>query len=276
MKNLNIRKRFISLLLAGSLSLIPFTSLATSYETGIDLVDDEVTYEYNPDITYEDWFKVQKGAYFADLLYEDCLNYLPPFMLNQFRTTNWNILLVGSKTWLKNNWGISGQGGCYYDRRTIGVEAYYRGESILTMFNKYGADPEYLENTDLVTMNYLQIRSAIFHECGHMLDYYYKYTDNNTWNRIYKEEKEFVPNLSSRYWEGMTNGTYNLKKNYEFWATCFEAYILCREDLQTYCPQAYEYINNIVYEKEMEFEENHPEYDYFNLRGEQNEESKTK
>lgn len=55
----------------------------------------------------------------------------------------------------------------------------------------------------------------------------------------------------------MVNGTYNLKKNYEFWATCFEAYILCREDLQTYCPKAYEYINNIVYQKEKEFEETH-------------------
>ena len=70
--------------------------------------------------------------------------------------------------------------------------------------------------------------------------------------------------MSSRYWEGMTKGTLNLKQSYEFWATCFEAYILCRDDLKKNCPMAYKYMHNIIYKLEKEYEEKHPEYNYYN------------
>ena len=267
MKNLKLNKKLLAMLLAGSIALTPISSLAGSYVSGIDLNDDIEEYQYDPekDYGYEDWFKPYKTSCYTDLLYTDLMEKLPPFMIDLFRTTKWNIKLV-NKGWLSYNWGVNGRGACYYEKRTIAVEGFYRGKDLVKLYQERHCDQEYLDNTDLVTLNYLAIRSAIFHECGHMLDYNYKYTNKKEWNRIYAAEKGNANYMSSRYWEGMTSGTYNLKYNYEFWATCFEAYILCREDLQEYCPQAYEYIHNIVYTREKEFEETHPEYDYYHER----------
>ena len=277
MKNLKLNKKLLSMLLASSIALTPISSLAGSYESGIDLEDDITLYENLPleEQTYEPWFMCYHDTCWGDLIYNDIQEKLPPFLMNYIKENKWKIRLVNDG-WMYYNMHFRARGCTIYDEKKAVVEGFYRGEDLVKKYQDWGCDQEYLDNTDLVTLGYLAVRSNVFHEIGHLFDDNFILTRNPKWGEIYQEEKMNANGMSSRYWEGMTQGTLNLKYRYEFWATCFEAYILCREDLKECCPKAYEYMNNIIYEKEMKFEETHPEYDYFNLRGEQNEESKTK
>ena len=269
--NLKINKKFISLILAGVISLTQVNSLAKGYESGIDLEDDIKIYENLPleEQTYEKWFRCFHDTCWGDLIYKDILELLPPYLLNYIKENDWKIRLVHAG-WMYYQIHTSARGGTFYSNRTAAVEGFYRGEDLVKLYQKWGVDQEYLDNTDLVTLGYLAVRSNVFHEIGHIFNMRigtsdsYKYSRTEEWHKIYEEEKMNANGMSSRYWEGMTQGTLNLKTTYEFMSTCFEAYILCRDDLKECCPKAYEYIHNIIYTEEKKFEKEHPEYDYYN------------
>lgn len=272
--NLKInKKKILSLLMAGTLALSPVTSLSGSYESGIDLEDDITLYENIPRVeqTYEPWFMCYDGTCWGDLIYQDIQDLLPPYLLNYIKEKKWKIRLV-PKGWMYYQIHMDARGGTFYREKKAAVEGFYRGEDLVKLYQKWGCDQEYLDNTDLVTLGYLAVRSNVFHEIGHIFNERigtsgsYKYSRTKEWREIYEEEKMNANGMSSRYWEGMTQGILNLKSTYEFMSTCFEAYILCRDDLKECCPKAYEYIHNIIYTEEKKFEEEHPEYDYYNER----------
>lgn len=88
--------------------------------------------------------------------------------------------------------------------------------------------------------NRKKAESAIVHEVGHAIDYSYGFTSNSqTFNDIFVIEHNNV----SSFWKTHHNNT---DTAVEYFAEAFQIYVQQPENLQTYCPQTYEYIQNIV------------------------------
>ena len=88
--------------------------------------------------------------------------------------------------------------------------------------------------------NRKKAESAIVHEVGHAIDYSYGFTSNSqAFNDIFAVEHNNV----SSFW--ITHHS-NTDTAVEYFAEAFQIYVQQPENLQTYCPQTYEYIQNIV------------------------------
>ena len=81
---------------------------------------------------------------------------------------------------------------------------------------------------------------SIVHEVGHAIDYSYGFTSNSQeFNDIFAVEHNNV----SSFWKTHHNNT---DTAVEYFAEAFQIYVQQPENLQTYCPQTYDYIQNIV------------------------------
>ena len=88
--------------------------------------------------------------------------------------------------------------------------------------------------------NRKKAESAIVHEVGHAIDYSYGFTSNSqAFNDIFAVEHNNV----SSFWKTHHSNT---DTAVEYFAEAFQIYVQQPENLQTYCPQTYEYIQNIV------------------------------
>lgn len=88
--------------------------------------------------------------------------------------------------------------------------------------------------------NRKKAESAIVHEVGHAIDYSYEFTSNSqAFNDIFAVEHNNV----SSFWKTHHSNT---DTAVEYFAEAFQIYVQQPENLQTYCPQTYEYIQNIV------------------------------
>ena len=81
---------------------------------------------------------------------------------------------------------------------------------------------------------------AIVHEVGHAIDYSYGFTsDSQAFNDIFAVEHNNV----SSFWKTHHSNTDTVV---EYFAEAFQIYVQQPENLQTYCPQPYEYIQKSV------------------------------
>lgn len=88
--------------------------------------------------------------------------------------------------------------------------------------------------------NRKKAESAIVHEVGHAIDYSYGFISNSqAFNDIFAVEHNNV----SSFWKTHHSNT---DTAVEYFAEAFQIYVQQPENLQTYCPQTYEYIQNIV------------------------------
>lgn len=83
-------------------------------------------------------------------------------------------------------------------------------------------------------------RDSLVHEFGHYLDIKEdRVSQSDDFKALYDSEKGYLYEVDNYNNNGISNST-------EYFAECFEQYVMYPELLQETCPQTYEYIGNIV------------------------------
>lgn len=93
--------------------------------------------------------------------------------------------------------------------------------------------------------NYKIAVSTLYHELAHIYDWGYIYSGSEEFINIYNNEVESFTNTK----EFKVNNFYvydNICNSVEYFATAFCCYFNYPDDLMTYCPDTYNYLNNII------------------------------
>ena len=81
---------------------------------------------------------------------------------------------------------------------------------------------------------------SIIHEVGHIIDNTFGFcSESQEFTNIFNTEHGNV----SKFWKTHHNNT---DTRIEYFAESFLIYVMQPEDLQTYCPQTYDYITNVI------------------------------
>lgn len=174
------------------------------------------------DDTINNYIKVNDNFYTDDISNKDTINQLdtfveelPPIFVKEFKSC-WRVII-------EDNDNIS-----YYNGNIVGG---YTDWSSRTIYIQEQAD-------------FNDTLEIFAHELGHCLDFEYGSMSYSDWfNEIYETYKD---TFSTQY----TNSPdgYETSSAEEFFAACFEEYLLYPEHLKETAPKAYKFIDN-YYEK---------------------------
>lgn len=251
MKNLKLKKHVVSLLLAGSILVIPITGLAGS--------DHNLT--WNDESKYADWFLYNKESKFLDRLWEDLNSYdfLPECIENSF----YRIIFIDKEGELEDYLGNYIKSKNYYKGYTLSgyntilSECFVRHGIVEKTRNKV-SNKKLLNGLDDEELSYMYARDTLFHEIGHMLDINLcgltgigkpgrLASSDPLYEEIFNKEKNNYKN-TREFIVDNTSVEQNISMKTEYFASSFACYLLYPEDLMEYCPETYNYIDNFVKE----------------------------
>ena len=175
-----------------------------------------------------------------------------PFGLQQYLLDNNNyIYLLGDDELADYYYEV--YNGCGWDTPITGFYQYI--DSANRVFaeackqgNYYYDYPESSKGLSEYEFNYRIARDTVFHELAHSIDgedLFYSMSDY--FLQIYDEEKDSF--IFTEFFNVENLSVYsNIRNSMEYFATTFSAYINNPDDLLTFCPKTYSYMDSLVKE----------------------------
>ena len=130
------------------------------------------------------------------------------------------------------------------DIATLMIEKGYKTEYPANSVNRYSGICVYKEKTIYINSEKSNIKQAMAHEIGHALEINLdKPSITEKFDEIYKKERHRLFYQS--------NEKYYTTTNREYWAESYKLYITEQEKLKSLAPETYEYLFNVLIERQI-------------------------
>lgn len=195
------------------------------------------------------WFHVRENACFADELFEVVDN-LPEFVKNMIKKYS-RINIVEKDGYIENLFYRSYDVDGIYTNNKIFVESFVR-DGICDKYVSYGASLNVLDYTD-EEFSLRIAKNVLLHETAHLVDEKLgNISGSKDFKDIYKNEKNsFMRTSQYNVENGRVEG--NVADASEYFASIFSCYYLYPNELSKLCPESYDYLSNLIYEKNQEY-----------------------
>ena len=209
---------------------------------------------------YPEWFIVEKNTQYVDQLYA-VTTLLPEFVIKQFNENETKVIVCSSSDELTNKYGKI-RNVLAKDQRPIGFYDFDNNivwivtsniKNIKEELKKMGLTDDELVLYSDELLSQIVITNYFVHEIGHAIDYENdRISSDPSFIEIFKAELSSFQNMMQYKIASMSQISC-IDQNTEYFASAFAAYILYPDQLYYCAPNTFNYIQNMINEKQNEY-----------------------